>query len=89
MKIVLLLCFILSGFQVAAYFPYEGGLYDPIEQNKKEFKPTKRDIESSPYYDRCFLRMESKSFLFRTPKNTERFTLEQCINLEEKFHGIR
>lgn len=88
MKMVLFLCFIFSSFQVMAY-EYNFKKFDPIEQNKKEFKPIVREIESSPYYERCFLRMESKSFLLRTPRNTERFTLEQCVNLEEKFHGIK
>jgi hypothetical protein len=86
MKIILLLCFVFSGFQVAARY-YEK--LDPIELNKKDYRPIVRNIESSPFYERCFLRHESKSFLRRAPKGTERFTLEQCVNLEEKFHGIR
>jgi hypothetical protein len=87
MKIVILLFFVFAVFQVMAYREYPK--LDPIELNKKDYRPTVRSIESSPFYERCFLRHESKSFLRRAPKGTERFTLEQCVNFEEKFNGIR
>ncbi|MDP1724888.1 MAG: hypothetical protein Q8L85_09340 [Alphaproteobacteria bacterium] len=87
MKIVILLFFVFAGFQVMAHREY--AKLDPIELNKKDYRPTVRNIEASPYFQRCFTRLESKSFMFRTPRNTERFTLEQCVNFEEKFNGIR
>ena len=87
MRILFFLCFILSSSPLFAYFQFELG--NPIERNKIEHQPMKENIEASPYLQRCLTRLEAKPFEFRTPKGTERFTLEQCVRFEEKFNGLR
>lgn len=87
MRILFLLCFLLSTNATFAHFTYDLG--DPIARNKAEHRPIKENIEGSPYFQRCLTRLDSKPWLLRTPRGTERFTLKECVRFEEKFNGLR
>ena len=86
MRIILLLSFFLIGYEVMAYserpyFDYYSS--DPIGRSFLTYRPELRDIESSPRYLDCVLRMKGKSLHRSPPRGTERSYLESCVKVEE------